>query len=70
MVAKLDATHWNPDHPEKALEVFTAEQFRKANPGVPVRVLLLDAPITHYDHIERPRQVAGTLVAAAEWLSH
>ena len=70
VVAKLDATHWNPDHPDQGLEVFTAGQFRKANPGVPVRVLLLDAPITHYGHIERPRQVAGALMAAAGWLSH
>jgi len=70
VVAKLDATHWNPDHPDQGLEVFTADQFRKANPGVPVRVLLLDAPITHYGHIERPRQVAGALMAAAGWLSH
>ena len=27
-----------------------------------------DVPITHYGHIERPKQLAGGLVAALQWL--
>ena len=67
-VAKLDDGHWNQD-PAKARELQVADQFRKANPGIPVRVLLFDVPITHYGHVEKPRQVAGGLVAALTWLA-
>ena len=67
-VAKLDDGHWNQD-PAKARELQVADQFRKANPGIPVRVLLFDVPLTHYGHIEKPRQVAGGLVAALTWLA-
>ena len=69
VVAQLDANHWNREEPEESLEVFTAERFRKANPDTPIRVLLLEAPITHYGHIERARQVSGALLAATEWVS-
>ncbi len=69
VVAQLDANHWNQKEPEKSLEVFTAERFRETNPDIPIRVLLLEAPITHYGHIERARQVAGSLLAATEWIS-
>jgi hypothetical protein len=31
-------------------------------------VALFDAPITHYGHIERPKEVAGGMVAALKWL--
>ena len=66
-VAKLDDGHWHED-PAKARELQVADQFRKANPGIPIRVLLFDVPITHYGHVERPRQLAGGLVAALSWL--
>ena len=67
-VAKLDDGHWAPD-PAKARELQVADQFRKGNPGIPVRVLLFDVPMTHYGHIEKPRQLAGGLVAALTWLT-
>jgi hypothetical protein len=66
-VAKLDDGHWNED-PRKARELQVADEFRKANPGIPIRVLLFDLPMTHYGHIEKPRQLAGGLVAALTWL--
>ena len=66
-VARLDDGHWNKD-PEKARELQVANEFRKANPGTPIRVLLFDVPMTHYGHIEKPRQLAGGLVAALTWL--
>lgn len=67
-VARLDEGHWNKD-PSKARELQVADQFRKANPGIPIRVLLFDLPMTHYGHIEKPRQLAGGLVAALTWLT-
>lgn len=67
-VAKLDAGHWN-EKPAAAREVRVANEFRKANPGIPVRVLLFDTPMTHYGHIEKPRELAGGLVAALKWLT-
>ncbi len=67
-VAALDDGHWNKE-PAKARELQVANQFRAANPGTPIRVLLFDVPMTHYGHLERPRQLAGGLVAALAWLT-
>ena len=61
VVGRLDDGHWDAQ-PETALEWNIAQRFRKENPGAPVRVLLVDAPITHYGHIERPRQLAAVLL--------
>ena len=66
--AQLDDGHWNAD-PEQARELRVANEFREANPGIPIRVLLFDVPMTHYGHIEKPRQLAGGLVAALRWLA-
>ena len=49
-------------------EARTANEFRKHNPDIPIRVALFDLPITHYAHIERPRELAGALVAGLRWL--
>lgn len=64
----LDTGHWNAD-PAKARELRVAEEFREANPTVAIRVLLFDVSMTHYGHIEKPRQLAGGLVAALRWLA-
>ncbi len=66
--AKLDTGHWNED-PSKAREVIISTEFRDANPGIPIRVLVFDVPMTHYGHIEKPRELAGGLVAALRWLT-
>jgi hypothetical protein len=63
----LDDGHWNAD-PSKARELQVAGEFRKANPDAAIRVLVYDVPMTHYGHVERPRELAGGLVAAARWL--
>ena len=68
VVGGLDNGHWDPK-PENAREAHIAARFRKANPGVPVRVLAVDAPITHYGHLERPRQLAAVLLEAARWVA-
>ena len=67
VVGSLDDGHWDRV-PEQAREWKMAERFRKENPGVPVRVLLIDKPITHYGHIERPRELAAVLVGAVRWV--
>ena len=65
---KLDTGHWNED-PAQAREVIVSAEFRAANPDIPVRVLVFDVPMTHYGHIEKPRELAGGLVAALRWLA-
>ena len=66
--AKLDTGHWNADTAQ-ARELLIADEFREQNPDIPIRVLLFDVPMTHYGHIEKPRQLAGGLVAALRWLA-
>jgi hypothetical protein len=68
LVARLDNGHWNYRDPEKASEVAVANEFRKRNPQSAIRVTEFDAPMTHYGHMELPKQVAGGLVAALKWL--
>ncbi len=65
---RLDSNHWNED-PAKAREVLISAEFRAANPDIPIRVLVFDVPLTHYGHIEKPRELAGGLVAALRWLA-
>ena len=67
--ARLDDGHWHPEQPERSREVMVSREFRRANPDIPVRLLVFDVPMTHYGHIERPRQLAGGLVAALRWLA-
>lgn len=66
--ALLDTGHWNADV-AKARELLIANEFRKQNPGAAIRVLVFGVPMTHYGHIEKPRELAGGLVAALRWLA-
>lgn len=63
-----DDGHWDHDA-SQARELFVASEFRRRNPGIPIRVLVYDLPMTHYGHIEKPRQLAGATLAAARWLA-
>ncbi|HVL69676.1 MAG TPA: hypothetical protein VM364_20635 [Vicinamibacterales bacterium] len=65
--ALQDDGHWDED-PARARELFVAEAFREANPGKEIRVLVFGVPMSHYGHIERPRELAGGLLAAVKWL--
>lgn len=65
--AQLDDGHWNPE-PAKARELLIANEFRSKNPGTPIRVLLFDVPMTHYGHIEKPKELSGGLLVALKWL--
>jgi hypothetical protein len=66
--ALLDDGHWDEDL-DQARELRIANEFREANPGIPIRVLVFDVPMTHYGHLEKPRELAGGLVAALTWLA-
>ncbi|MSO19074.1 MAG: alpha/beta hydrolase [Acidobacteria bacterium] len=66
--AQLDDGHWDKDS-TKARELQVANEFRKANPGIPIRVMVFDVPMTHYGHVEKPKQLAGGLLAALMWLA-
>jgi pimeloyl-ACP methyl ester carboxylesterase len=68
VVGRLDDGHWDAQ-PEKAREWHLAQRFRSENPGAAIRVLLVDAPVSHYGHIEQPKQLAAVLVAAVRWAS-
>ena len=68
-VAKWDKRHWNKIAPEQAQELSMVQPFRENNPEAAIRVQLFDLPITHYGHIERPREVAAGLLGAAYWLT-
>ena len=68
LAGRLDNGHWNYKEPEKAADLRVANEFRKRNPQAAIRVAAFDVPITHYGHIERPKQLAGGLVAALQWL--
>lgn len=69
LVAREDAGHWNRSEPEKSLEMLFAARFRQANSTALVRILVLDLPLSHYGHIERPRQLAGVLLESLRWVS-
>jgi hypothetical protein len=66
-VAQLDGGHWN-SNPAEAKELQAAIEFREKNPEAAIRVLVFDLPMTHYGHVEKPRQLAGGLLAALRWL--
>lgn len=63
----LDHGHWGPE-PASTREVAIARGFREANPNMVYRVIAYETPITHYGHIERPKQLAGALLGAVKWL--
>lgn len=56
--ARLDTGHWNTNT-EEARELLVANEFRRKNPGAPIRVLLFDLPMTYYGHIEKPDNWRG-----------
>jgi hypothetical protein len=68
-VGKWDKRHWSKTTPSQAHELSIADQFRAENPGAAVRMMVFDLPLTHYGHIEKPKEVAVGLAGAAHWLT-
>jgi hypothetical protein len=66
--AHFDRNHWNPEDPMKAIEVFVANEYRAKNPNAEIRLINWDPPMTHYGHLEMPRELAGAEFAVVKWL--
>jgi pimeloyl-ACP methyl ester carboxylesterase len=68
LVARQDGGHWKADDPDASLEMVYATRFRRENPDAKARILVIDLPMSHYGHIECPRQLAGVFVESLKWL--
>ena len=66
--AHFDRNHWNPEDPMKSVEVFVANEFRRKNPQAEIRLINWDPSMTHYGHLELPRELAGADFAVVRWL--
>ena len=66
--AHFDRNHWNPEEPMKSIEVFVANEYRGKNPNAQIRLINWDPPMTHYGHLELPRQLAAAHFSVVRWL--
>ncbi|MEY4879169.1 MAG: hypothetical protein RJB62_638 [Pseudomonadota bacterium] len=68
MTARWDTNHWNPDDQAKSPEIFVANEYRRKNPEADIRLINWDLPMTHYGHLELPRELAGATYSVVRWL--
>jgi hypothetical protein len=66
--AHFDRNHWNPEDPMKSVEVFVANEYRAKNPDAEIRLINWDPPMTHYGHLELPKQLAAAHYSVVRWL--
>lgn len=66
-VAHFDRNHWVPEDPSKGIELFFANEYRARNPNAQIRLLVWDLPLTHYAHVEMPRQLASAHYSVIRW---
>ena len=66
-VAHYDRNHWVPEDPMKSWEVFIADEYRAKNPDAQIRVMVWDPLMTHYGHLELPRQLAAATYSVVRW---
>ena len=52
----------------KSIEVFVANEYRGKNPNAQIRLINWDPPMTHYGHLELPRQLAAAHFSVVRWL--
>ena len=67
-VGHFDRNHWMPEEPMKAVEVFYATEYRAKNPKAKIRLIVWDPPMTHYGHLELPRELAAAEFEVVRWL--
>jgi hypothetical protein len=67
-VGHMDRNHWLPEDPMNSEEVFVATQYRAANPASTIRLINWDPPMTHYGHLELPKQKAAADYSVIRWL--
>lgn len=66
-VAHYDRNHWVPEDPMKSVEIFFANEYRLRNPDAKVRVMVWDPLMTHYGHVELPKQLAAATYSVVRW---
>lgn len=66
-VAHFDRNHWLPEDPMKSRELFIANEFRARNPAATIRVIVWDLGMTHYGHVELPKQLASATYSVVRW---
>ncbi len=66
-VAHYDRNHWVPEDPMKSWEVFIANEYRAKNPDAQIRLMVWDPLMTHYGHLELPRQLAAATYSVVRW---
>ncbi|HSH70901.1 MAG TPA: hypothetical protein VK997_13340, partial [Deferrisomatales bacterium] len=69
VVGRADRGHWNEGAEDAARERFVRDRFAASCPGVSAKVLLIDAALTHYGHVEAPAALASILHRAVAWLA-
>ncbi len=69
-VGHYDRNHWLPEDPMNAWEVFLAKEFRLKNPSAKVRILVWDVPMTHYGHVEKPKELAAGFYSVVRWFNY
>ncbi len=67
-VAHMDRNHWVPEEPLRSTEVYFASQYRAANPDAQIRLIVWDPPMTHYGHVELPKEKAAADFSVVRWL--
>jgi hypothetical protein len=68
MTARWDTNHWDPHDQSKAPEIFVTNEYKKKNPDAELRLINWDLPMTHYGHLELPRELAGATYSVVRWL--
>src|ERR1700720_3179477 len=66
--AHFDRNHWNPEQPMRSIEVFVVNEYRVKNPDAQIRLINWDPPMTHYGHLELPKQLAAAHFSVVRWL--
>ena len=66
-VAHYDRNHWVPEDPMKSVEVFVANEYRLKNPDAKIRLMVWDPIMTHYGHLELPKQLASATYSVVRW---
>ncbi|HLP26130.1 MAG TPA: hypothetical protein VK477_10655 [Acidobacteriota bacterium] len=67
--AHYDRNHWVPEDPMKSVEVFFANEYRRVNPTAEVRLINWDPLMTHYGHVELPKELAAATYSVVRWLA-
>ena len=67
MTARWDTNHWEPENQVNSPEVFVASEYRRRNPGAQIRLINWDLPMTHYGHLEQPRELAAATYSVVRW---